>query len=191
MNKNAFTTKLKSLQQQHAKLLHRKNRPQKNGNGIFDRYENPVLTAEHTPLTWRYDFNRATNPHLMTRLGVNCVFNVGAMEGALRDGARNLNELRQSIGQAIDGETAEMSREIDKLLQEIRDIDPRQLKGNPELLEKLRTQLLPKLEHLELSLRRQVDDTVKGQVRTPASDKVPAGYAQAVADYFRKLSSGK
>jgi 4-O-beta-D-mannosyl-D-glucose phosphorylase len=41
-----------------------------------------VLTAEHTPLTWRYNFDRATNPHLMTRLGVNCVFNVGAMEFA-------------------------------------------------------------------------------------------------------------
>ena len=25
-------------------------------------------------------FNPATNPHLMTRLGINCVFNVGAME---------------------------------------------------------------------------------------------------------------
>lgn len=84
-----------------------------------------------------------------------------------------------------------MSKEIERLLQEIRDIDPKQFKGNPELIEKIRTQLLPSLEHLELSLRRQVDDSVKGQVRTPASDKVPAGYAQAVADYFRKLSSGK
>ena len=39
-----------------------------------------MLTAEHTPLAWRYDFNHATNPHLMTRLGINSVFNVGAME---------------------------------------------------------------------------------------------------------------
>ena len=80
MNKTKFATKLKSLQQQHEKLIRRKNRPQKYGNGIFDRYENPVLTAEHTPLEWRYDFNHTRNPHLMTRLGVNCVFNVGAME---------------------------------------------------------------------------------------------------------------
>ena len=80
MTKTAFATKLKSLQQQHAVLLRRKNRPQKDGNGIFDRHENPVLTAAHTPLEWRYDFNHAGNPHLMTRLGINCVFNVGAME---------------------------------------------------------------------------------------------------------------
>jgi len=68
------------LEQAHARLLARRNRPQKIGNGIFDRYENPVLTAEHTPLDWRYDFDFATNPHLMTRTGVNAVFNVGAME---------------------------------------------------------------------------------------------------------------
>jgi 4-O-beta-D-mannosyl-D-glucose phosphorylase len=80
MTKKTFTQKLKHLQQQHQKLIRRPNRPQKHGNGIFDRYEFPVLTAEHTPLTWRYDFDPKTNPHLMTRLGINCVFNVGAME---------------------------------------------------------------------------------------------------------------
>ena len=80
MTKKAFTQKLKHLQQQHQKLIRRPNRRQKNGNGIFDRYEYPVLTADHTPLSWRYDFDPKTNPHLMTRLGINCVFNVGAME---------------------------------------------------------------------------------------------------------------
>ena len=80
MTKKSFQQKLKQLQLQHQKLLKRPNRKQKPGNGIFDRYEFPVLTAEHTPLFWRYDFNHADNPHLMTRLGINCVFNVGAME---------------------------------------------------------------------------------------------------------------
>ena len=80
MTRKTFDQKLKQLQREHEKLLRRRNRPQKTGNGIFDRYEFPVLTAEHTPLSWRYDFNPASNPHLMTRLGINCVFNVGAME---------------------------------------------------------------------------------------------------------------
>ncbi len=80
MTRTSFTQGLKRLQQQHRTLIRRPNRPQKNGNGIFDRYEHPVLTAEHTPLTWRYDFDYRSNPHLMTRLGINCVFNVGAME---------------------------------------------------------------------------------------------------------------
>jgi hypothetical protein len=80
MNKTAFQIKLKQLQREHEQLIKRRNRPQKNGNGIFDRYEFPVLTAGHAPLFWRYDFNPADNPHLMTRLGINCAFNVGAME---------------------------------------------------------------------------------------------------------------
>ena len=80
LKKTTFAAKLKALQRTHARLISRRNRPRRDGNGIFDRYENPVLTSEHTPLEWRYDFNHATNPHLMTRLGVNSVFNVGAME---------------------------------------------------------------------------------------------------------------
>lgn len=80
MNKKAFTLKLKQLQRQHRTLLTRRNLPQRLGNGLFDRYERPVLTAEHVPLEWRYDFNHASNPHLLTRLGINSVFNVGALE---------------------------------------------------------------------------------------------------------------
>jgi 4-O-beta-D-mannosyl-D-glucose phosphorylase len=80
MTRTAFQKKLRLLERQHRQLLRRRNRPQPNGNGIFDRYVFPVLTAEHTPLFWRYDLSHATNPHLLTRLGVNSVFNVGAME---------------------------------------------------------------------------------------------------------------
>lgn len=50
------------------------------GNGIYERYKNPVLTAEMAPLEWRYDFNPATNPYFEERIGVNAVFNAGAMK---------------------------------------------------------------------------------------------------------------
>ena len=80
MTPKAYKTRIQQLQKQHQTLIRRRNRPQKIGNGIFERYEHPVLTAEHTPLEWRYDFDRTQNPHLMTRLGINAVFNVGAME---------------------------------------------------------------------------------------------------------------
>ena len=118
-------------------------------------------------------------------------FNPGAMEGALREGTRDLAELRRTLGQPRDAESAELAREIDRVLQEVRDIDPRKFKGNPELIERIRTQILPTIEHLELALRKQVDESAKGQVHTPVSDKVPAGYGEAVAEYFRKLSRGK
>lgn len=80
MNKKHFRLRLSQLKQRHEKLLRRRNKKQAQSNGIFDRYEHPVLTAEHVPLEWRYDFNHTSNPHLMTRLGINCVFNVGAID---------------------------------------------------------------------------------------------------------------
>ena len=75
-----FGNRLKRLRRQHQQLIRRRNHPQETGNGIFDRYTFPVLTAEHTPLFWRYDFDSRTNPRLLTRLGINSVFNVGALE---------------------------------------------------------------------------------------------------------------
>lgn len=49
-------------------------------NGIYERYENPVLFAAHTPLTWRFDFNEKTNRFFMERFGINAVFNSGAIK---------------------------------------------------------------------------------------------------------------
>lgn len=64
----------------YEKLIAKKNVKSDFYNGIFDRWENPVLTAEHIPLTWKYDLNPETNPYFMERLGVNAVFNAGAIE---------------------------------------------------------------------------------------------------------------
>lgn len=80
MNQAQFQTKVRQLFQQHENLIGRKNLKLKNGNGIFDRYENPVVTAEHTPIFWRYDLDPKTNPHLMERMGINATFNAGAIE---------------------------------------------------------------------------------------------------------------
>lgn len=61
-------------------LIARKNQKSDFYNGIYDRYENPVLTREMIPVEWRYDVNPKTNPYFMERLGVNAVFNSGAIE---------------------------------------------------------------------------------------------------------------
>ena len=67
------------LCEEQNKLLVRKNEKTDFYNGIYDRYTYPVLTREHIPLTWRFDLDGETNPHFMERLGVNCVFNSGAI----------------------------------------------------------------------------------------------------------------
>lgn len=62
------------------KLIAKKNRKSNFYNGIFDRYEDPVLTREHAPVEWKYDLNPETNPYFMERLGINAVMNSGAIE---------------------------------------------------------------------------------------------------------------
>ena len=61
-------------------LITRKNHPSDEYNGIYTRWEYPVLTREHAPLIWRYDFDPKSNPCFMERLGINAVFNAGAIK---------------------------------------------------------------------------------------------------------------
>jgi len=75
-----FRTNLKQLNAIHDELLSKENTKLPFGNGIFDRYINPIITSEHTPLIWRYDFNSETNPFLLERIGVNATFNAGAIK---------------------------------------------------------------------------------------------------------------
>lgn len=65
--------------EKYERLIARKNVKSDFYNGIYDRYEYPVLTRDHIPLTWKYDLNPETNPYFMERLGVNAAFNAGAI----------------------------------------------------------------------------------------------------------------
>lgn len=75
-----FEKRIKELQDAHEALVSLSNKKIEKNNGIYHRYENPVLTADHAPLTWRYDFNSQTNPFLMERFGINAAFNAGAIK---------------------------------------------------------------------------------------------------------------
>jgi len=80
MEPSKFDKRVGKLFKEYNKLITRTNKKQKNGNGIYDRYKYPIVTRDHTPPFWRYDLNIETNPHLMTRLGVNTTFNAGAIK---------------------------------------------------------------------------------------------------------------
>src|ERR1700753_2139788 len=80
MDRTEFDARLQSLLTAHEALIVRKNAKAEDGNGIFDRYVNPVLTAAHALVFWRYDLNYETNPYLLERMGINAAFNSGAME---------------------------------------------------------------------------------------------------------------
>lgn len=75
-----FEEKVADLYARHEQLLNRANTIEPFGNGIYDRYKYPILTAAHTPLEWRYDFCEKDNPFLMQRIMINTVFNAGAIK---------------------------------------------------------------------------------------------------------------
>ncbi len=79
MKRKKFDKKVRQLFNNYHNLIGRENRAQKGGNRIFRRYQDPVLTRDHTPPFWKYDLDYRRNPHLMTRLGINTTFNAGAI----------------------------------------------------------------------------------------------------------------
>jgi 4-O-beta-D-mannosyl-D-glucose phosphorylase len=77
---NNFYERLAALESRHEILLQQPNEKKEESNGVFSRYKNPVLTAKHVPLFWKYDFNPDTNPYLLERIGINAVLNAGAIK---------------------------------------------------------------------------------------------------------------
>ena len=74
-----FKQRLAWLEKSHESLLERPNSPIE-GNGVYERYRYPVLTADHAPLFWRYDLDETTNPYLMERFGIHATLNSGAIK---------------------------------------------------------------------------------------------------------------
>ena len=104
---------------------------------------------------------------------------------AVRDIQRELQDLRQQYK-----DNPDIARQIGEIDQQIQKLTIGEI-GKPELEERLRRQVLPNIEALEVQLRRNLEEQGGGQVRSGATDKVPPGYTDAVAEYFRKLSKGK
>ena len=75
-----FQEKYKEIMERYEAVVTRKNEKTDFYNGIYDRYKYPVLTRDHIPPFWKFDLNPNTNPYFMERLGVNAVFNSGAIE---------------------------------------------------------------------------------------------------------------
>jgi len=77
---NPFQEQVKKLFENQQELISKVNMPIKESNGWFQRYQNPILTAAHIPIAWRYDLNEKTNPFLLERIGMNAVMNSGAIK---------------------------------------------------------------------------------------------------------------
>ncbi len=103
-----------------------------------------------------------------------------------RESLRDLAGLRQALR-----EDPEAVQDLQALIRAVQLLDPSRFPGNPQLLGRLETQILPLLGQLEIRLRRQLEEKGSGSVRITSSEPPPPGYAEAVAEYFRRLSRGR
>ncbi|MFP4624494.1 MAG: glycosidase, partial [Gemmatimonadota bacterium] len=74
-----FEETLARMEREHQALLERPNERIGSEGALIERYRHPVLTGAHTPLFWRYDLDPSSNPRLLERMGINSVFNPGAI----------------------------------------------------------------------------------------------------------------
>jgi len=138
---------------------------------------------------------------------------------ALRELADNLDEARKSIERRRpeDGDSPEDAeralRAVERLRREMEQADRsgrlpqsgsyatglmrvgQALQNYPELERKIRSapegELLERLAQVELELRRRLGEAVPAEARAQPDEPVAPGYADAVAEYFRRLSQEK
>ncbi len=100
-------------------------------------------------------------------------------------GLNVLNQVRAAVQ-----DNPEARQQLQSLIDQMRKLDPSRFPGNPALVEQMHQQLLSNVDALELQLRRQLDEKQGGTIRNADPTKVPAGYQDSVAEYYRKLSAG-
>jgi hypothetical protein len=100
-------------------------------------------------------------------------------------GLNLLNQVRAAVQ-----DSPEAKQELQSLIDQMRKLDPSRFPGNPALVEQMHQQLVSEVDALELQLRRQLDEKHGGTIRNPDPAKIPAGYQDSVAEYYRKLSGG-
>ena len=104
----------------------------------------------------------------------------------IEQGLSLLNQVRSAVQ-----ESPEARQQVLALIDEMRNLDPKRFPGNPALVEQMHQQLISGVDALELQLRRQLEQSKGGTIRNTDPSKVPAGYQDSVAEYYRKLSGGK
>jgi len=100
-------------------------------------------------------------------------------------GLNLLNQVRAAVQ-----DNPEARQALQSLIEQMRNLDPSRFPGNPGLVEQMHQQLVSGVDALELQLRRQLDENRGGTIRNTDPARVPAGYQDSVAEYYRRLSGG-
>jgi hypothetical protein len=111
--------------------------------------------------------------------------NPGDTQRQIDQGLNLLNQVR-----AVVQDSPEARAQLQSLIEQMRNLDPKRFPGNPALVEQMHQQLVSEVDALELQIRHQLDANHGGTIRNTDPAKVPAGYQDSVAEYYRKLSGG-
>jgi len=103
-------------------------------------------------------------------------------EAAYSDLMRDIGRLRNQVSDDKD-----VSRELQDLTKRAQDLDPRHWNNDAQLGAVINAQALSEIDELELVLRRKLQAT-ESSVRSTSPRNVAPGYADAVAEYNRRLS---
>jgi hypothetical protein len=99
-----------------------------------------------------------------------------------------MQSLQQLQGQLRDDPN--MARDVQGLMRDLRELNPFGGGNDPLLAERIGAALAG-VEQVEMELRRKVEEVNGGSVRSSGGEKVPPGYADKVAEYYRKLGKSK
>jgi hypothetical protein len=85
------------------------------------------------------------------------------------------------------GEAGVSTRELNDVINQLRQFDSDKVFADPKALEQLQSAALNKLKEFDFNLRKKAgqDNT---QLSLSGSDEVPAGFRQAIEEYYRKLA---
>ncbi|HEX4147859.1 MAG TPA: hypothetical protein VHY20_02685, partial [Pirellulales bacterium] len=86
-------------------------------------------------------------------------------------GLNVLNQVRAAVQ-----DSPEARQQLQSLIEQMRNLDPKRFPGNPALVEQMHQQLVSGVDALELQLRRQLDENHGGTIRNADPSKIPAGY---------------
>ena len=109
----------------------------------------------------------------------------GDAQREIDQGLNLLNGVKAAVA-----DSPEARQQLQALIDEMRNLDPSRFTGNPALVEQMHQQLLSGVDALELQLRKKLDESHGGTIRNTDPTKIPAGYKDSVAAYYRKLSGG-
>jgi hypothetical protein len=161
------------------------SQPRPVGNRIADPTGNPAggATDRDRNVLGAYDTGntRISGRAVAPQQGAN----PADTQRQIDQGLNLLNQVR-----AVTQDSHEARQQLQSLIDQMRNLDPSRFPGNPALVDQMHQQLVSSLDALELQLRRQLDENHGSTIRNTDPAKVPAGYREAVAEYYRKLSGG-